>query len=384
MALNYGTNPTFTGRITAPDANYPQGSSKDETAPGANDGMPYVKQRADDLLGMQQALLLEAGITPSGSADTALSSDYLDAMKKILKSGRKNALINGCMRFSQRGNNFTTLANQYGLDRWQSNITAGSGVGTVSQDVATPGTPNLPESVEYFLRHNQTVAWGVNVNFLQQKIESVKTLANEKVVVSFLAKAAGTQSVKMRVEQFFGTGGSPSATVIATEETVNLTSSWQAFEFTFDMPSISGKTIGSTGDDAVIFLFRSEAADPAVDFHLANAQVEAGQGVATDFEYRPIAEELALCQRYYQIAILAGQESFTGAVSGFLAYTPVVEMRALPTITNLDTQAVIGGGYPTITNNPSANSVPGQYTRASASAAGDKRALYVDSVDAEL
>lgn len=80
MALNPSTNVTMAGRITAADANYPFGSSRDESAPGAGDGSPYFKARADDIFGLQQALLRAAGITPSGSADTALLSEYLQAI----------------------------------------------------------------------------------------------------------------------------------------------------------------------------------------------------------------------------------------------------------------------------------------------------------------
>lgn len=72
-------NIAFPGRITAPDANYPYGSSKDESAPGAGDGTPYKKIRADDVFGFQQSLLTRAGVIPSGNADTALVSDYLDS-----------------------------------------------------------------------------------------------------------------------------------------------------------------------------------------------------------------------------------------------------------------------------------------------------------------
>jgi len=80
MALNPSTNATMTGRITAADGNYPFGSSKDETAPAAGDGTPYFKARADDIFGMQQALLNAASITPSGSAETVVASQYLEAI----------------------------------------------------------------------------------------------------------------------------------------------------------------------------------------------------------------------------------------------------------------------------------------------------------------
>lgn len=79
MAINPST--VFSGRITTPDGNYPYGSSKDSVAGG--DGTPYQKIRADDIFGFQQALLTAAGIVPSGSADTALTSQYLQSLKYI-------------------------------------------------------------------------------------------------------------------------------------------------------------------------------------------------------------------------------------------------------------------------------------------------------------
>ena len=83
MALNPSTNGVMSGRITAPDANYPFGSSKDETSAGAGDGTPYFKARADDIFGFQQALLTEASIVPNGNAETAISSQYLDSLRVL-------------------------------------------------------------------------------------------------------------------------------------------------------------------------------------------------------------------------------------------------------------------------------------------------------------
>jgi hypothetical protein len=83
MAINPGAQwPTKT---TAPDANYPYGSSKNETTPGSsNDGTPHVKIRGDDIFGFQQAILQAAGIVPSGSADTAVNSQYLTALLQMM------------------------------------------------------------------------------------------------------------------------------------------------------------------------------------------------------------------------------------------------------------------------------------------------------------
>ena len=80
MAINPNTNPTMAGRITAPDASHPYGSSKDETGAGAGDGTPYFKARADDILGAQQALLSASSIVPSGNADNVSESQYMQCI----------------------------------------------------------------------------------------------------------------------------------------------------------------------------------------------------------------------------------------------------------------------------------------------------------------
>lgn len=73
----------YVGRIQAPDANYTYGSSKDETSPGANDGTPHEKDRANDIFGFQQALLKLASIVPSGSSETQLVSQYIHALVEL-------------------------------------------------------------------------------------------------------------------------------------------------------------------------------------------------------------------------------------------------------------------------------------------------------------
>jgi len=85
MAINPNTQ--YTPRITAPSAAYPYGSVKNETSPGADDGTPYELARGNDIFGMQQAILTLASIVPSGTADTALVSDYLEGLAE-LSSGR--------------------------------------------------------------------------------------------------------------------------------------------------------------------------------------------------------------------------------------------------------------------------------------------------------
>lgn len=73
----------YPGKAIAPDANYPQGKARNVTISGDGTGTPWEQELVNDILGLLQAILLEGGITPSGSPDTALASDYLDGLKEI-------------------------------------------------------------------------------------------------------------------------------------------------------------------------------------------------------------------------------------------------------------------------------------------------------------
>ena len=68
-------------------------------------------------------------------------------------------------------------------------------------------------------------------------------------------------------------------------------------------------------------------------FELTGLQLEVGS-VATDFEHRSFAQELALCQRYFQTIGVGFIAACRGASSSQLlySYTPPVNLRASPTI----------------------------------------------------
>ena len=77
-------------RANPADGNYPNGSFKNESVPGANDGTPLEVAQANDMQGFTDALLAEAGIDASGNPDTAVGSQRLNALKKI-NDGRYSA-----------------------------------------------------------------------------------------------------------------------------------------------------------------------------------------------------------------------------------------------------------------------------------------------------
>tara|TARA_R110002033_G_scaffold64766_2_gene115660 strand:+ start:2974 stop:5289 length:2316 start_codon:yes stop_codon:yes gene_type:complete len=73
----------FAPFANVPDADYPNGSIKDDSTPGAEDGTPLSANWGNDYAGFDAALFAETGVTPTGDPDTALSSQRLDALKKL-------------------------------------------------------------------------------------------------------------------------------------------------------------------------------------------------------------------------------------------------------------------------------------------------------------
>lgn len=81
MSLNISTQ--YPGQSNAPTTAYPYGSTKNVSSPGAGDGTPVDQAWVNDWIGFQQASLQKAGITPSGSPDSAIFSDLLNALQTI-------------------------------------------------------------------------------------------------------------------------------------------------------------------------------------------------------------------------------------------------------------------------------------------------------------
>ena len=67
----------------APTTAYPLGSIKNDSVPGADDGTPLEKDWGNNVEGFHQALMTSAGLTASGTPDTAISSQLLAAVKIV-------------------------------------------------------------------------------------------------------------------------------------------------------------------------------------------------------------------------------------------------------------------------------------------------------------
>jgi hypothetical protein len=257
-------------------------------------------------------------------------------------AGFRNAIINGNFDIWQRGTSFT--GNQYGADRWANarNATAS----TQSRQAFALGQTDVPNEPEYFSRMVvSSVAGAGNLAALQQKIEGVRTFAGQAVTLSFWAKADASKSMAVEFAQNFGSGGSPSAEVNALGvTTLALTASWQKFTVTATLPSISGKTIGTNGDDILLLTMwfdsgsnynarNNSLGQQSGTFDIAQVQLEAGS-VATPFERRPVGAELALCQRYFRKQYVDQFSCVTYVPNGDTRMNPITvgAMRVTPTV----------------------------------------------------
>ncbi len=241
----------------------------------------------------------------------------------------RNRIINGNFDIWQRG---TSLSVQgFCADRWF--VVPFNSTQVTSQQSFTNGQTEVPGNPKFYHRMVVTsVAGSGNYVLAQQRIEGVDTLSGKTAKLSFWAKADANKNIATEFFQYFGTGGSPSSRVNAIGVTThNLTTSWQKFTTTISIPSISGKTIGTDGNDFVSIIFWFEAGSDVNSrtnslgqqsgtFDIAQVQLEEGS-VATPFEHRPIGVELGLCQRYYfktfnQATVPAQAASAAGALSG--------------------------------------------------------------------
>jgi hypothetical protein len=155
-------------------------------------------------------------------------------------------------------------------------------------------------------------------------------------MLSFYAKGTnpGGGNFYVTPNQGFGSGGSTDINL--SDISFQVTSSWQKFTIPITVPTISGKTIGTSSYFQIMIGQRTDTSTDAWELNITGVQLEVGS-VATPFERRPFGTELALCQRYYWRASLVGNQfdvlASAQTATQISVYTKYpVEMRAVPTV----------------------------------------------------
>ena len=330
------------------------------------------------------------GITLAGSAITASANQLNNASEDM---NAENRIINGNFRVWQRAASSTAYG-YVAADRW-SNVIIG---GTVTQSLQTfpMGDTLGVNSPIYFLRQNvtgQTLAGHVAVT--SQHIESIRSYAGQTItVMGWARRFSGTGNMAIELEQTFGTGGSPSATISGiSPTTITLGATWAPFAAVMTVPSIAGKTIGTNGNDTLLLNFWTSAGSDwnfrnnslgiqtiAVD--LWGIHIRVGAWTAADvplYRERDAGTELALCQRYYCLSLFTVR--FNATIGGQIEESPIywpVTMRGTPATT------LAAGAVNAVATVQSPNLI-GARAELVSSAAGDARHINATvTADAEL
>ena len=251
--------------------------------------------------------------------------------------GRRNLIINGAMQVSQRGTSVSSITSSgyKTVDRWKTNA-SGATYSQSQESVTVGGETGLPVQFTKFLKHNVTT--GNDNTAIYQYVEDVTSIPSGNVTISFYTKGTTPDGgLKVRFWQNFGSGGSTELELTSEIQSFTLTSTWQRFTATITIPSISGKTVGTSSYFIIALGQGSSTSTDAWVLDVTGIQLEVGEQ-ATPFEHRSFGEELALCQRYYQI--IPKYTFFTGAVevgtSSLRAGVPLARtLRASPTIGNI-------------------------------------------------
>jgi hypothetical protein len=276
----------------------------------------------------------------SGDVLTAANMNDLSGSVNLLESAQyaagKNKIINGDFRIAQRGTSITCAAgvDTPTLDRWFTNRN-GSGTVTVSQQTFTPGTaPVAGYEGANFIRFDQSVAGsGASFSVFSTKIEDVRTFAGQTMTFSFWAKTAAAKTYSCTVRQNFGSGGSGSVDTSTSSFTTS--TSWTRFSFTVAVPSISGKTIGTS---SYLQIWFNMGLNETTTFDVWGTQAEASP-TASEFQTATgtLQGELAACQRYFEILDTTNQNDWIGDFYNTTnCYAPIfwkVTKRVAPTLT---------------------------------------------------
>jgi hypothetical protein len=254
----------------------------------------------------------------------------------------KNRLINGNFNVWQRGTTFSSVsAGTYTADRW---CTGGNAQAlTAAQSSDTP----LFAGFQYSLSLTTTFTSG-STALLEQRLERVNSLDFYKgtpFVISFWAKQTAGTANSLSVAPLCPSGvetgyNAGTNATTPTSQNATLSSSWTYYTMNFAISSASVVTNGLYFQ----FYWLSAPSNPSTVL-ITGVQLEKGT-IATPFEVRPYATELALCQRYYEVSTGLNYMTLAsafGATYGSTTYYKVTK-RANPTVSLYDNTVTGGSG----------------------------------------
>jgi len=245
------------------------------------------------------------------NAEFATNSSYSERANVASSAqnvSNSNLLINGDFRINQRGLTTYVDNNKYTVDRWQ--LLYGSL--TVNSDGP--------------ITHTSTNNW----QGLRQYIEFPSRYAGKTLTFSMKANSTSTRLAQINLLK----NGQTSATTLANSGTIQAGESVNSFSLT--LPE------DITDNDKLYVLLYTPLANESVIYYWTKLEVG---NTSTEFIPRLYAEELALCQRFYQrfshkksetVEALIGMFIAANATAGFGLIDFLIPMRNTPSITYIN------------------------------------------------
>jgi hypothetical protein len=268
-------------------------------------------------------------------------------------AGFRNVVVNGGLDHWQRGTSFAN-ASGYSADRMFVRRSGGAMGLTASRQTG-------PTGHRYALRLQRDAgnsgADALQVHYAAETADSIR-FQGRRATLSFLARCGASYSPigsGLAIAVVTGTGTDQQShaftgSVDQATATLTLTTSWQAFSLA--TPALPA---GLTEIGLRLQATPTGTAGSNDWFEIAGLQLEDG-GVATPFERRATAVELALCQRYfeksYAQSAAPGAASYSGAhvtCAAAASFTDAIRFaackRATPTIVGYNPQTGASGTW---------------------------------------
>tara|TARA_R110000737_G_scaffold78134_1_gene109431 strand:- start:37 stop:1113 length:1077 start_codon:yes stop_codon:yes gene_type:complete len=263
---------------------------------------------------------------PTGTTNVTIAGSVTVAGIGGTGLSHRNVIQNGDFRIAQRGPTgaLTTAIGYRSMDRWVASQDSGTVTGNFDQVGAGNG-----DGFEYYAKIKRTVS-STNVTAIsaRHQIEShdLIPLQGKEVTLSWVAKAGANLSAAssaMLINVYYGTTADQSSAnpggwagfAYTLQTTQVITTSFVKYSTTFTVNTNAFEMQVQLGFTPV------GTAGAADEIQISNVQLEEGS-IATDFEYLPYEQSLALCQRYYQL--------WNGGWNGVSAGASYNQSTALP------------------------------------------------------
>jgi hypothetical protein len=308
----------------------------------------------DDAVDSVEAGLAAEGLTRA-TADQELEERVAglegDSLTLAGRIRGRNGFINGDFRIWQSGTAFAAAQAYYAADGWI--CSNGASTGAISRLPFASSQSQIPGNPKYFLRYTlSSVAGANNYATLRQRFEGATTYAGQTVTVSFWVRANAARQLSLEFAQRTGNAGEVIGIGVRK---ISVSTAWEKKIATVAIPIFAAADVGVDILEFLVWLDAGSQYNPRTDslgqqgsgvIDFARFKIEEGD-VATEYEPRSDAEEMILCQGFYEVVPMWGTSGVTYTANGDTRGATIpykVTKRRQPSFTRTGTLNVVAAG----------------------------------------